>query len=554
MTKKIFIFYVFFMFIFIFLNVSKADTLKEGIYQIKSAIDSEFVLDITGISQVNCANVELWRNNGGDNQKFEIKKDNQGYYTIKCMHSNKYFDVAYASKKVGTNLEQFIFNDGDNQKWDIISNEDGTYSFKSKCNDLYIDIENNKMKCGTNILMWVNNGGKNQKFFLEEIINDSQEELKEGIYKICSAIDDSYVLDITGASRDNCANLELWIDNGGNNQKFAIKKIDDKYYTITNVNSEKSIDVVRALKENGTNVEQFKHNNGDNQKWIIKNVKNDLYTIISKCNNLNINVDGYNCKNGININMWEKNNQSSQLFKFVETSINRSDEDGKSKDFKLNHPEIKVGIDVSKYQENIDWKAVKNDGIDYVMVRAGFRGYGESGTLNVDTYLEKNVLGAKKEGLDVGVYFFSQAKNREEGIQEAKYTLDLIKKYNITYPIAFDTEYSSSPTLNGRADNISVQDRTDATKGFCETIKNAGYKVLIYSSPYWIKEKLDISQLLEYKLWLANYTGATQKDPLKKPSSYKGNYVMWQYTDRGYVNGINGGVDCNIYFYLKDEI
>jgi GH25 family lysozyme M1 (1,4-beta-N-acetylmuramidase) len=149
------------------------------------------------------------------------------------------------------------------------------------------------------------------------------------------------------------------------------------------------------------------------------------------------------------------------------------------------------------------------------------------------------------------VYFFSQAQNYEEGVKEAEYTLSLIRQFDINYPIAFDTEESSSPNNTGRADNISVQSRTDATRGFCETIENAGYDVLIYASSSWLKEKLDLSQLEKYNIWLANYTGATQENPLAKPSKYKGNYVMWQYTDSGTVNGINGGVDCDIYYYLR---
>ena len=135
------------------------------------------------------------------------------------------------------------------------------------------------------------------------------------------------------------------------------------------------------------------------------------------------------------------------------------------------------------------------------------------------------------------MYFFSQAINREEGIEEAKWVLDRVKNKNITYPIAIDTEASG-----GRADNISIEERTEAVKAFLDTINNAGYKSLLYSGKEWIYNNLNMSKLSGYDVWLAHYvTGA----PINK-SDYKGNYVMWQYTSRGSVEGIAENIDKNL--------
>ena len=208
--------------------------------------------------------------------------------------------------------------------------------------------------------------------------------------------------------------------------------------------------------------------------------------------------------------------------------------------------QIEYGIDVSKYQENIDWNAVKNDGIDFVMIRAGFRGY-EGGTLNVDPYFYKNMEGAIKAGLDVGVYFFTQAINTKEAVEEANFVLNLIKQYKITYPVVIDTEYANEQHT-GRADNLSKDVRTNVVKAFCDTIKTKGYIPMIYGNKWWFMDALDMSKLNGFDVWLAHYTGATQDSPLDNMSDYNGNYTIWQYTDIGRVNGINSFVDCNVSF------
>ena len=209
------------------------------------------------------------------------------------------------------------------------------------------------------------------------------------------------------------------------------------------------------------------------------------------------------------------------------------------------------GIDVSSFQKNIDWAGVKREGIQFTMIRMGYRGYGVSsdgidGKLVKDTTYEYNISEAIKQNIPVGVYFFSQAINEKEAIDEANFVIENIKKYKITYPVAFDTEYSSSPTRTGRADALTKEERTRVAIAFCETIKNAGYKPMIYTGKNFALNNLEMDKLSNYDLWLAHYTGAIQGDPLDKPSNYTGNYTMWQYSSNGFVAGINGRVDMNI--------
>lgn len=191
-----------------------------------------------------------------------------------------------------------------------------------------------------------------------------------------------------------------------------------------------------------------------------------------------------------------------------------------------------LGIDVSKWQGTIDWNAVKNSGISFVIIRCGYRG-SSTGVLVQDPKFETYISGATKAGLKVGLYFFSQAINEKEAVEEASMAIALAQKYTISYPIFIDTEWTSG----GRANNISKETRTAVCKAFCETIKSAGYTPGVYACKSWYQDSLNVSTLNTYKIWLAQY--ASQP-------TYSNRYDMWQYTDKGKVNGITTNVDMNI--------
>ena len=205
------------------------------------------------------------------------------------------------------------------------------------------------------------------------------------------------------------------------------------------------------------------------------------------------------------------------------------------KRYKDGKPEGRIAIDVSQYQANIDWEKVRNAGVEVAIVRAGFRGY-KSGSNNKDEMFDANVTGAREAGIEVGVYYFSEAVNREEGIEEAQYVLDMVKGYDITQPIVIDTEliYESD---DARANNISVEDRTAAVVGFCETIEAAGYTPMIYASRDQFIFGLDIEQVGKYEFWLAAY------DTPNFPYHTEG----YQYSPYGLMEGIEGNVDLDVW-------
>ncbi len=200
------------------------------------------------------------------------------------------------------------------------------------------------------------------------------------------------------------------------------------------------------------------------------------------------------------------------------------------------------GIDVSKYQYNIDWNKVKNAGVEYAIIRVGFRGYG-NGQIVLDDTFAKNIKGAKAAGIDVGVYFFTQAISTAEAKQEANFVLKQLKGYSLEMPVYFDIENSGDP--NGRLDaaKLSKSYKTSICSAFCDTIIDAGYDAGIYANKYWLAYEIDGSKLeKKYPVWLANYTDYTD---------YEGKFVMWQYTGSGSVNGIETYVDMDV-FYQED--
>lgn len=192
-----------------------------------------------------------------------------------------------------------------------------------------------------------------------------------------------------------------------------------------------------------------------------------------------------------------------------------------------------LGIDVSKWQKEIDWDKVKNEGVDFAIIRCGYRG-SVTGSLVEDPYFEQHIKGARAAGIKVGVYFFTQAVNEVEAVEEASMVISLVRDYELQYPVFIDTEGAGG---NGRADSLNVEERTAVCEAFCTTVKNAGLEAGVYASRNWYNNKLTANTLESYAIWLAEYRSV----PL-----YQGYYQMWQYTSKGKINGINGNVDLNV--------
>lgn len=195
-------------------------------------------------------------------------------------------------------------------------------------------------------------------------------------------------------------------------------------------------------------------------------------------------------------------------------------------------------VDVSTYQKNIDWTAVSDDGIEMAMIRLGYRGY-KTGVLSLDSHYEKNVQEARSAGLDIGVYFFSQAITVAEAEEEARYVMRHVRGKHINGPIAFDME----PISGGdRISSLTTAQKTEIADAFCQLLEKNGYSPIIYGNPDWLQTHLDMTLLTDYPVWLAHYTSLT---------NWPYAYDMWQYTDSGKVSGIGSGVDLSIQIMEK---
>ena len=199
------------------------------------------------------------------------------------------------------------------------------------------------------------------------------------------------------------------------------------------------------------------------------------------------------------------------------------------------HYTSRQGVDVSYHQGDIDWEQVKEAGYDFAFIRIGYRGYGTTGSVNLDKEFYNNLEGARSAGIDVGIYFFSQAISREEALEEAEFVLDALRGEDLELPVVFDPENILDD--EARTDNVSGAQFTENTIAFCERIREAGYEPMIYSNMLWEAFTYDLEQLSAYPIWYADY------EPLPQTPYH---YVFWQYDNTASVPGIAGETDVNL--------
>lgn len=208
------------------------------------------------------------------------------------------------------------------------------------------------------------------------------------------------------------------------------------------------------------------------------------------------------------------------------------------------------GIDVSSFQGKIDWGKVANSGAEFAIIRCGIRGFGSDGHLVEDKYFQDNIQGALEAGLKVGVYFYTQAKDEAEAVEEADFVLDILKPYKIDGPVILDVEEASS---DERIKGISAEDRTNNILAFCEHIENAGYKAMVYADVKYFTTKMEISRLEKYEKWYANYNDHVMDEnssvwEYNNPFMFPYEFKMWQYSNQGHIDGIDTAVDLNVLF------
>lgn len=199
-----------------------------------------------------------------------------------------------------------------------------------------------------------------------------------------------------------------------------------------------------------------------------------------------------------------------------------------------------VGIDVSFYNDDINWQAIKAEGIDFAIIRLGGRTW-RDGELYGDSYTQEYLKEAKNAGIKIGAYFYSTAINSVEAVQEASVALNTLNGISLDMPLFIDMEYSGIYP-QGRADNLSTAQRHEVINAFCETVENSGYAAGVYSGENFMKSNLNYSQISQYTVWLASYTSNNRLP------NFTQRYDIWQFTDRGALAGVKGNVDLNVIF------
>ena len=238
------------------------------------------------------------------------------------------------------------------------------------------------------------------------------------------------------------------------------------------------------------------------------------------------------------------NNKKERIFNIAEASYKDLD---MTNDF-YHYDEIGyktiIGVDLSEHNKEVDFNKLKEQGIEFAFLRLGWRGYYEP-NLHLDKKFEEYYKGAKKAKMDIGIYFFSQAINEKEAIEEAEYVLDILNNRNIDLYIAFD--YETIEDSKARTNNLSRSQRTKNARAFLNKISESKYDPMLYTNMYWIKYNYEYLLLLDYPVWFAQYSKAPQ---------FKGKHIIWQYATEMKIDGVSNkdGVDLNLMIKKEDIV
>ena len=291
--------------------------IAEGTYTIQAAANTEYVLDIAGGSTSDGGNVQIYSKNNTLAQNFIVTSVGNGYYKIACEGTGKVLDVSGGSSANGTNVQQYKWNGSAAQCWKFIDAGNGSYYIQSKLGTV-LDIVSGAIYAGNNVQTYMLNETNAQKWKLSKL---NYADIEEGTYTIQTALSTNKVLDISGGSVDNSANVQIYDKNGTTAQNFVVKKLADHEYQITCENSGKALDVAGGSSSAGTNVWQYSKNNSNAQSWRFIDAGNGYYYIVSKLGTV-LDVSGASTANGANVQTYTLNKSNAQKWKIISNSKN----------------------------------------------------------------------------------------------------------------------------------------------------------------------------------------------------------------------------------------
>ena len=502
----------------------KVDLNEQKSYKISSAVNSNFVLSVQQPNTKNGENININKKQNVKQQVFTIKRNKDNTYTIEIPYSIKVLDVAGGGKTNGSNVQQYESNNSDAQKWILkkVENEDYYYII-SKNSNLYLDVAGGIAQSGSNIQTYEGNGSNAQKFKFEELTEELTPDVYDGTYRISTELSNQkeMALDIDGGKQVAGSNLQIWSSTNVLQQKFQITHIKNGYYTIEPTHCS---NMALEVQNNGRNVWQNTKNvNSDAQLWMIEKIGNNTYYIRSKLNGLYLDVNAANATDGNNVQLWEGNNTDAQKWKIQE---------------------VYFGIDISHYQGNVDFDALKNSRrAEYMIIKAG-EYWVHQGKECFDEKFEEYYREAKRVGMPLGTYWYTYANCVADVKPEMDKFLQALNRNGIRkefeLPVFVDVESSNQVNLSqGELTNICIE--------YCKQIRAAGYRPGIYINATWLQDKkIDLDRIdQDVAIWVARYGYNDGYVPGKK-FEYTGKRDIWQYSSRGRIDGINNDVDVNI--------
>lgn len=307
--------------------------IPDGKYVISSMLNSKYVLDVKGGSTSNCGNVQLYLNNESTAQAFKVSHDAQGYVTFTNVNSGKVLDVSGGIASNGRNVQQYTSNGTRSQKWIVKKSGNGYTIVSALDSNFVLDLSSGRVNNGQNIQLYTSNDSNAQKWNLTKYLSkqeklnqlaaENKNTLADGVYKIGNAQNSNYVLDIASGSKNNGANVQLYLSNGTTAQSFKVTHDTNGYVTFTNVNSGRALDVSGGKVANYSNIQQYNSNGTKSQKWIVKK-SNSGYTIISALDsNYVLDLSGGKVVNSRNIQIYQGNGSTAQQWTFEKNITER---------------------------------------------------------------------------------------------------------------------------------------------------------------------------------------------------------------------------------------
>ncbi len=514
-------------FIFTKVEETAGDDLDDGYYYITNSIGQNYLLDTNTNNISENLEVKYQSSKGIDSQKWYFSKDSNNYYTISTKMNDDYV-LGYINNKIVLTKR----NSGNNYKWMIKRVNNYNYYLVNE-NGMYLSLNSTIMN--NNTLKLINPTGTNLELFRlhKATTKQAKKVLNNGYYTISSVLNSNTNIDLRDGKLNNGTNIQLYKAVGTtSNQKWYIQHISDNYYKISSIkNKNKVFDVSGIGVKNPSNVQLYDYNGQINQQWIIEMDENGYYSFVSNVGNYYLTVHNSSTANDTNIEVDNYKNNNSQ--KFILTEVK----------------DVYFGMDVSVYNNNINWSKVKASNIDFAVIRAG---YGCDFESQDDTKFLENTKGAAANKIPYGVYLFSYAENNKEIDSEVDHTIRMLNKLSsntksyMKLPVFFDIEVDKYANKYSKAYLTSLADR------YCSAIIKKGYQCGVYANRNWLNNHIDgVFLEKKYMIWLAEWNKATTfSKALSYKPTYNGSYNIWQFTNNGRVNGISGAVDLNIGYNL----